>query len=124
MVDSKEKLASTAGEFSLWVGVLLPLVASAIYLEALYLLSEYGCKSGNFTANHIAAASTLVLSILGGLISYGNLKRVGLHWPDQQPDPATRSRFMAVLGILISALLSLLVFAQWLPTLLGVPCGK
>ena len=113
-----------AGEFSLWAGLLLPVVAWSIYLEALYLLSGYGCQHGNFAANHVAAVLALGTSLFGGAVSFKNLKGAGVQWPDQQPEPLIRSRFMAVLGILTSALLSVLIFAQWLPTLLGVPCDK
>jgi len=31
---------------------------------------------------------------------------------------------MSALGLLTGTLFSILIFAQWLPTILGVPCGK
>jgi hypothetical protein len=124
MMKEEKETSETRRDLWLWIGLLLPMAAAAIFLETLYLLSEYGCQNGFFFTNHIASALALFTSLLGGAISFRNWRHAGSAWPDQHADPADRSRFMAVLGILLSALLSTLIFAQWLPTFMGVPCGE
>jgi hypothetical protein len=123
MAELKQEPLNARGEFFLWLGFLLPVAAWSIFLEALYLLTERACHGGSLLPNHIAAIIALVTALLGGAISF-RLQHAGWRWPDQQPDPLTRRRFIAVLGLLNAALFSILIFAQWLPTLLGVPCDK
>jgi hypothetical protein len=108
----------------LWVGFLLPPLAWSVALETLYLFSDYGCETLNFMPNHIVSASALLLSLIGGAVAWRNWKRSGAQWPGDDSGPIPRSRFMAALGLLTCPLFSALIIAQWLPTALGVPCGK
>jgi hypothetical protein len=107
-----------------WTGFLLPPLAWSISLEALYLFSDYGCAGLNFIPNHIVSLAALILSLLGGAVAWHNWTRSGAQWPNGGSGAIPRSRFMAALGLLTSMLFSALIFAQWLPTILGVPCGK
>jgi hypothetical protein len=107
-----------------WIGFLLPPVAWAIQLQTLYLTSEYGCFTPNFIWNHVVCATALLLSIAGGLLAWQNWTLVGANLEDESSAPETRKRFMSILGMLTSALFTALIFAQWLPTLVGVPCEK
>jgi hypothetical protein len=64
------------------------------------------------------------VSLVGGFVAWNNWQKAGATWPDTSGNSLSRSRFLAALGILSSMLFSALIFAQWLPTILGVPCGK
>ena len=108
----------------LWVGFLLPPAAWALQLQTLYLLSQYACATGDLLPNHIAAAIALILSLTGGAISWRNWQKAGSEWPSENAGVIPRSRFLSSLGLLSSALFSATIFAQWLPTIMGVPCGK
>jgi hypothetical protein len=122
--EAKRDFSEKGGQFWLWLGFLLPPIAWAVQLQTVYLLSEYGCGSGNFLPNHIASAGALILSVCGGLVSWRNWMKAGGEWKSEKAEPLARSRFMAILGVLSGALFTLIIFAQWLPTLLGVPCDK
>lgn len=111
-------------EWLLWIGLLLPPVAWAVQMEALYLTSDYGCAMMNFLWNHVAAASGLVLSLIGLAVSWSEWGRLGRASDDEGGTPVSRKRFMTVLGLLTGVLFSVLIAAQWLPTIMGVPCGK
>lgn len=124
MAEAEREFSKTRGEFLLWVGFLLPPAAWALQLQTLYLLSEYACATGDVLPNHIAAAVALILSLTGGVISWLNWQRAGSKWPGEQAGVIPRSRFLSALGLLSSALFSATIFAQWLPMILGVPCGK
>ena len=121
---SSKRTDEKVSPLMLWAGFLLPPLAWSIHLEVLYLLSDYGCSNNNFAANHFASAAFLIVSLIGAGIAWSNWQRSGAVWPDDSSGAIPRSRFMSVLGLLTGALFSLLIFAQWLPTILGVPCGK
>ena len=116
---------SKAGNFWLWVGLLLPPIAWISQLQTLYLTSEYGCTtSADFTSNHVVSAVALVLSVIGGIIAWRDWHAGGSHTGNESGRPLARKQFMSLLGILTGTLFTLVIFAQWLPTLLGVPCDK
>ena len=109
----------------LWIGMLLPPVAWAVQVQALWLTSEYACNTANFLWNHVVSVVALVVSAAGGLVAYIERKKLGPKGSSEtNDDPVMRRRFMAMIGILTGALFTMVIFAQWLPTLLGVPCSK
>jgi len=110
--------------FWLWVGMLLPPIAWAAQLQTLYLTSEYGCASSNFFWNHVASICAFTLSFFGGFTAWREWHAAGASTEDESGKPISRRRFMSMVGILTGALFSAIIFAQWLPTALGVPCSK
>lgn len=122
--EAKKDFSEKRGQFWLWLGFLLPPLAWAAQLQIVYLLSEAGCGSGNFLPNHIVSGAALIFSVCGGLVSWHNWVKAGGEWKSEAAEPLARSRFMAILGVLTGALFTLVIFAQWLPTILGVPCDK
>ena len=120
----REELQEPVSQLMLWTGFLLPPIAWSLQLESVYLLSDYGCAYNNFMPNHIASAALLLLSLIGWIIAWLNWQRSGSTWPNGGPGAVPRSRFMSALGLLSGALFSALIFARWLPTIVGVQCGK
>ncbi len=108
----------------LWTGFLLQPIAWSIQLQTVYLLSEYGCASNNFLPIHVVSVAALVLSVIGLFISWRNWQHAGAKWSSEEEGPVPRSRFLAIVSLLSGSILTLLIFAQWLPTLMGVPCDK
>lgn len=108
----------------LWFGLLGPPVFWAIQFQTVYLTSEWACYAMDHTWNHVASVTALVLSAGGVWVAYSEWKSTGGGTEDQSSDPDTRRRFMAILGLLLGSLSIALIFATWLPTLTGVPCGK
>jgi hypothetical protein len=121
---SDKELETPISELLLWTGFLLPPIAWSIYLEVLYLLSDYACLGGNLLPNHLVSAAFLVVSLVGLAVAWSNWNKSGAIWPDDRTGSIPRSRFMSALGLLTGALFSALIIAQWLPTIVGVPCGK
>ena len=113
------------GKVMRWMGVLLPPVAWALQMQSVWLTTEYGCGHSDFTWNHVASALGLVLSAAGGLIAWR-------YWRTRDAQQATadessasvRAQFMGLMGVVLSTGFTLLIFWQWLPTLMGVPCDK
>jgi hypothetical protein len=116
--------AGTRVKFWQWVGILLPPIAWGAQLQALYLTSEYGCRDLDLTRNHVVSVAALVFSIVGGIIANGQ-RPSGDHESNvEEGRPAARKRFMGLLGVVLAVFFTVVIFAQWLPTLVGVPCGK
>jgi hypothetical protein len=122
--EAKKEFSEKRGQFWLWTGLLLPPIVWAIQLQTVYLLTENSCFTGNFLPVHITSFASLILSIIGGFISWNCWTEAGAEWKNEQGGTIPRSRFMAILGLMTSALFTLIIFAQWLPTVLGVPCDK
>jgi len=115
---TEKRRIDVGGVFRLWLGLLVPPAAWLAQLQALYLSSEYGCMTSNFTRNHIIVVISLVVSLIGWAIAWRE-------WTKHREDETDRrARFMALIGVMTGALFSLLILAQWLPTLVGVPCDK
>ena len=111
-------------EWLLWIGLLLPPLAWGLQLQTVYLTSEYGCATSRFVWNHAVSAAALILSLLGLAVAWWCWRLLGSTTEDEGGTPPSRKRFMAILGMLTGALFSILIIAQWLPTILGVPCDK
>lgn len=110
--------------FRLWIGMLLPPVAWAIQLQAMWLTSEYGCFTSDFMWNHVVSIAGLVVSLIGTFIAYMEYRKWEPAGDNARFEAGSRRRFMAMVGVMSGALFTLVIFAQWLPTLLGVPCDK
>jgi hypothetical protein len=110
--------------FRLWIGLLLPPVVWAIQLQTIYLTSEWACYAQDYTWNHVVSIAALLISIFGGYVAYSEWRAVGGGMEEEEADQDSRRRFMAILGMLTGALFTTVIFAFWLPTLMGVPCGK
>jgi hypothetical protein len=123
-VEEKKTAVEPGRACRLWVGMLLPPVAWLVQLQSLWLTSELGCHTSDFLWNHVVSVSALTISAIGGLIAYFEYRRWAPAGENASGDPRSRRRFMAMIGVLTGALFTTIIFAQWLPTLLGVPCEK
>jgi hypothetical protein len=121
---TETKRIDVAAAFRLWIGMLLPPVAWLAQLQALYLSSEFGCTNSNFTKNHIVVLIALCASLIGLAFAWLEWTRTRDAAPTDEGDRGSRPRFMALIGIMTGLLFSLLIIAQWIPTLMGVPCDK
>lgn len=126
MTEAKKEFSEKRGEFMLWLGLLLPPVVWALQLQTIYLLIGYNtCEGGSRSPVHITSLICLILSAFGFFVSWRNwMKTGGIEWKSENSGIVPRSRFMAILGVLTGALFSIVIFAQWLPAIYGVPCGK
>ena len=123
-IKAEPKKVDVGVSFRLWVGMLLPPIAWAVQLQALWLTSEFGCRQSNFTWNHVVCGLALIVALLAGAIAWWEWNASGATTDEDGGDRMSRRRFMALIGILTSALFSVTIIAQWLPTMMGVPCDK
>jgi hypothetical protein len=113
-----------AGPGSLWAGLLAGPLAMLIELQVNYALVLWACSAGREWALHLVAALALCITLAGGLISWRNWRLAGAHWEDEGAGVIPRSRFMSIVGILMSALFALVIIAQWIPIFIYGPCQR
>ena len=113
-----------AGPAALWAGVLAGPLALLTQLEVNYALVHWACAAGREWALHVVALLALVASVAGGMLSWRNWRLAGASWDDEGAGVIPRSRFMAVVGVMISALSVLVVVAQWIPIFVYGPCER
>lgn len=117
-----EVLEEPRGIAALWFAMLAAPVAWFAGLNLNYSLVRLACAKGTLISLHLVSAATLVLAVSGGVVAWREWRRVGGGWPGEGGDPRARSRFMAVIGVLASALFSLVILAQWVAELILNPC--
>jgi hypothetical protein len=121
-VDPRTEIPDAREIRALWAGLLLPPIAFLIDLEAAYALVPKACSSRNEFPVHLVHVACLLLALIGGLIAWHWWKLRGATWPREEGGALARSRFMAGLGLLMSALFVLVIVAMWIPSFVLNPC--
>jgi hypothetical protein len=125
-VDSKaaEDFKEGVGAAALWTCLLAPPFAMLVQLQANYALVLWACSAGREWALHLVALIALLIAIACGLLSWRNWRRAGATWEDDGAGVMPRSRFMSIVGILMSVLISLVIIAQWIAVFVYGPCQR
>jgi hypothetical protein len=64
----------------------------------------------------------VIVTLVAAFVGFRLWKLAGEEWPTEGGGPVSRTRFMAVGGILLSLFFTLFVIAQGIPTLILSPC--
>src|SRR5438067_1854549 len=86
-----------------------------------YTLVPWACRSGAHFLIYIVSIIALLVVAGAGFLSWRLWQEAGRDWPDEQANVRSRSRFMAVLGLLTSALFFLVIIAQGISNLFFAP---
>jgi hypothetical protein len=108
--------------FASWAGFLIAPFAFLLNLQISYMLVPWACSAGHVFWLHAASVGTLLLGLLGAFIALRNWQKAGRGWQSEGGSAAARSRFMAILGLMMSGLFSLLILAQWIADFIIDPC--
>ena len=111
-----------SGERTSWLLVVAPALICAAGHEANFVLVRQACAAGRHVM--LYAVTIVALALMAGvaLMSYATWRHVGPEWPGETADVATRTRFIAVLGMLGSGLFFLVTLAQGIATVYYDPC--
>lgn len=107
---------------ALWLLIILPPVIGAAAMEADFVLVRQACAAQRNVGLYAVTIAGLALIVATAFIAFTIWKVEGTRWPSEAADRSTRIRFIAVLGILSSAMSFLLLFAQGIATMLFDPC--
>jgi hypothetical protein len=129
--EGKEKLKPEAAEFKegakpgrLWAGVLVGPLAMLTQLQANYSLVLWACKTGGTWSLHLVSLLALAATAAAGLVAWRDFRAAGAEWDDDGAGVMPRSRFMAAVGVMTSALFALVILAQWAAVFLYDPCQR
>jgi hypothetical protein len=132
MAQAKGKGRATAqGDFSqtrgitwLWAGILTAPLAFLTHLTINYALVTQLCQSTHQISMHLVTILFLLIAAGGGFIAWLNWREVGRKWPGEGGSVTERSRFMSVVGLMVSVLVILGLIAQWIPQFIFDPCQR
>lgn len=114
------KSDATIGE--LWAGVLVGPMAALLQLQVNYALVLWSCSHRSTWPLHLVSVIALLATIVAGLLPYRIRQR--LRADEDGLGPAARTKLMAVVGMLISILSSLVIIAQWMAVFIYDPCQR
>jgi hypothetical protein len=87
-----------------------------------FALVQPVCGNGWLPLLHALSATALGATLGCGWLAWNSWRRIGRSWPGDETGVAARARFMAALGVLMSAFAALSVAAQWSINFLVNPC--
>jgi len=100
-----------------------PLVA--LWNQALiYQANIWACDRQQRWPIHLVPLLCLVVTIGIGVTAYRNWRSIGGGIEDEANDVATRERFLAIGGVVISTFCTLVIVAQWTAVIVFAPCMR
>jgi hypothetical protein len=112
------------GLLRLTLGVTVGPVAVLVNEELIYVTNMWACGTGAQLAMHIVPLVCLLVTLGVGFISWGDWVSVGRGVEDEAATVPSRSRFLAIGGLAISAISALLILAQWLAIFVFGACMR
>jgi hypothetical protein len=122
MAEADRKFMTYGEVLTLWGGILIPAFAWAIQMQASYLLVQPACMSGRNLSLHLVTVAALLITAGAGLVAWRRWQEAGRREPDEAAGARPRSRFMAVLGLFMSAMFFVVILAQGIASFVLHPC--
>ena len=122
--NERARLARWPGLLSLTLGIVAGPIAVLANEELIYVTNMWACGTGKQLAMHVVPIICLLLTLGAGLLAWRDWDRVGRGIEDEAATIDSRSRFLALGGIAISALSALLILAQWLAIFVFGACMR
>jgi hypothetical protein len=123
--------AEGAGAFTRWPGLLSlslglllgPIVALANQ-EMIYSANMWACGHGARGTMHVIPLLCLTVALGAGLTARRDWKAVGGGVHDEDATVEQRTRFVALLGMAMSAFSAAVIVAQWAAVVVFDPCMR
>ena len=119
MVQEQEQATTPK---ALWLLIVAPLAILAMQFQINFALVRQACSAQRNVALYVVVVLALLLTIATALVGVSIWRRAGAAWPTEGTDVGNRVRFIAVLGILTSAMSFLVILAQGIATVHFDPC--
>lgn len=113
-----------SGRRLVWAGLLVAPAAWLLNLELAYLLVSAACSGRTTFPLHVVSFVALIIAAGGGVLAWRSWSRLGREWPGDDGGWRAAGRLVAVLGAMLSALIILVIVAQWIPVLFLDPCAE
>jgi hypothetical protein len=112
------------GLLTLTLGVVAGPIAVLVNEELIYVTNMWACGTRQQWAMHIVPLVCLLVTLGAGVLSWLDWVRVGRGTEDESATVDSRSRFLALTGIAVSALSALIILAQWLAIFVFGSCMR
>jgi hypothetical protein len=129
--SSQPTLAEPAGRFVTWPGLLslslgltLGPVVALVHQQIVYAVNMWACGHNRHGVMHVVPVLCLIVVAGTVVASRRNWIAVGRGVEDEDGGVATRTRFLALLGIAISVFSGIVIAAQWLAIFIFAPCQR
>ena len=111
-------------ELGLWTGILGPPIGWLVHFQIVYSLVPRVCKLHAHAIMHLITLVFLIILMACGLVAWKLLPASTGGNGNNEPIETipARPRFMAQVGIMSSALFTLVLIAQWIASFMLDPC--
>jgi hypothetical protein len=120
--DERSWFSGGHGVALLWIGLLAAPVAWALDLLSSYAAVKWTCSSQHTSALHLITLGALLITAGGAAASWTAFQRTPEPSSEDGPRPVDRGKFMAMLGLLSSAMFALAMIANAVPRVLLDAC--
>jgi hypothetical protein len=122
--ETKREFARTGGLFALWAALLAGPVVWLVQFQTNYTLVPLLCRGG---AHNLALHAVFVVALLvvaaSALLAWRNFRAAGATTEgEDEAGVIPRTRFMSLLGLLVTAMFFLVIVAQWIASWVFGPC--
>jgi hypothetical protein len=97
-----------------WVGMFLAPATFAAHLEITYNVIPWACVRGGDLWVHAIDAAALLLALIGTIVAWRVWQRTGRDAPGEGGGSLPRTSFLGVCGLGFSAMITLVLFGQWI----------
>ena len=122
--NERARLTRWPGLLGLTLGVVVGPIAVLLNEELIYVTNMWACGTGKQMAMHVVPIICLTLTLGAGLLAWRDWDHVGRGVEDEAATVDSRSRFLALAGMAISALSALIILAQWLAIFVFGACMR
>jgi hypothetical protein len=122
--DAPSWFARWRGLLSLSLGLLLAPTVALINQELIYAADMWACGHRLGGTIHIVPALCLIVTIGAAITAYRNWRAVGGGLEEEAATIDARTRFLSLLGIIISVFSSLVILAQWAAVFVFDTCAR
>lgn len=105
-----------------WTGLLLAPATFFAHLQGAYVLVPRACRYDATAWLHVVGAAAVLLAAAGAWVAWRVWSHAGRHETTEAGGPLPRARFLGLVGFAMSALLVLLLLAQWGAGFVISPC--
>ena len=105
-----------------WVGMLLAPAVFFTHLQGAYVLVPRACRYHADVWLHVVGVASVVVAAFGTLTAWRVWSDAGRHQTTETGGPVPRARFLGLSGLGVSALLTLILLAQWVAVFFISPC--
>jgi hypothetical protein len=120
--DERSWSSHSPATWVLWTGLLAAPAAWALDLTISYAVVQWTCSSQHIFVLHLITLGALAMAAGGAAASWTALQRLPEAALNDGPRPIDRGRFMALLGLLVSALFGLTMVANAVPRVMLDAC--